>query len=287
MDGSAEAQRARRTGLAAAGPDGTSSGQTAASPSWQRVLAGFETVTLDQIADTALSDRIDTKFVMSQADVFAVLESLAADYRVLDIDGLRFTGYRTQYFDTEDFALFRRHHAAGSHRYKVRTRTYLNTQQSFIEVKSKTKADATVKVRQRIPAFQTEITGDSAAFVDEHFPPGSSVLRPALLNGFDRISLLGNGVPERLTIDLDIATSTNDTVVPLPNVAVAELKQQRRGGHRRESQFLKHMRSMNIRATGFSKYCMCLLMTRRDLKHNRFKPQLRRLERLMGEPHAD
>ncbi|MGW8370347.1 MAG: polyphosphate polymerase domain-containing protein [Gammaproteobacteria bacterium] len=258
----------------------------ATTAEWQETLSRFATVDLDGLADAARSDRLDTKFVMRSNDLLAILQKLAVDYRILDVDGLRFTAYRTQYFDTEDFGLFRLHHSAGSRHYKVRTRTYLNTRQAFIEIKSKNKLGATVKDRERIERFQTELAGSAQSFVAARLPAYADRLRPALLNSFDRICLLSRHRAERLTIDLDIAVHANGELIQLPGVAVAELKQQRTGGGRRESEFLQSMRSLNIRRTAFSKYCICLLMTRRDLKHNRFKPQLRNLARLMGGPHA-
>ena len=72
----------------------------------------------------------------------------------------------------------------------------------------------------------------------------------------------------------------------LPGIAVAEFKQESSDRNRRDAEFLKQMRAINNRPTGFSKYCICLLLTHGDIKHNRFKPQLRRLNRLMEEPNA-
>ena len=105
---------------------------------------------------------------------------------------------------------------------------------------------------------------------------------PSLLNSFDRICLVSNDGPERLTIDLDIEIETGSGPVSLPGIAVAELKQQRNGHNLRNSEFLRQMRAINARPSGFSKYCMGLLLTHSNIKHNLFKPQLKRLERLMG-----
>jgi hypothetical protein len=46
------------------------------------------------------------------------------------------------------------------------------------------------------------------------------------------------------------------------------------------------MRALGVRPTGFSKYCVGLLLTQPEIKHNRFKPQLRQLRQLMGEANA-
>jgi hypothetical protein len=46
------------------------------------------------------------------------------------------------------------------------------------------------------------------------------------------------------------------------------------------------MRARHLRPTAFSKYCMGLLFTRPEIKHNLFKPQLKRLRRVMGDSNA-
>jgi hypothetical protein len=258
--------------------------QLATSERWQATLGRYATVDLAAIADTAFSDRTDTKFLLSEEAVRTALEALAGEYRVLDVDGTRFTPYRTQYFDTESLALFRRHHAGGSNRYKVRTRTYLNTGLSFIEIKRKTGRGATRKVRQATPEFEIELRKSSRQFIDEHSSHPAASFGPALLTAFDRICLVRTDRPERLTIDLDMAIETSEGQFRLPHVAVAELKQAR-GEHRHNSSFLEAMRRARIRPTGFSKYCIGLLLTRPEIKHNLFKPQLKSLRSLMGEPN--
>jgi len=258
----------------------------AASDRWQAALSAFATLDLDAAADQVSAERIDTKFVLSTDVVLPLLASMATDYRVLDVDGNRFTTYRTQYFDTESFALFRRHHAGGSNRYKVRTRGYLNTGIAFVEVKRKDARGATTKLRAPLPEFTTQLSGVAAAFVEANTSHQAASLLPSLCNSFDRIFLLGRHSAERLTIDLDIAVETDAGPIALPGVAVAELKQERHNASPRDSAFQHAMRERHVRPSGFSKYCMGLLLTRPGIKHNLFKPQLKKLRQLMGEPNA-
>lgn len=257
-----------------------------AADCWQRLLGGFDAVGLDRVLGTATQDRIDTKFLLREEQVSSLLPELVADYRVLDIDGLRFTGYRTQYFDTESFALFRRHHAGGANRFKVRSRTYLNTAQSFVEIKRKSRRGATSKLRLPTPDFLTELDAEARAFIDASYPGLSRSLRPSLLNRFERICLVNAAGSQRLTIDLNIAIDRGDERVHLPGIAVAEFKQERSSRTHRDAAFLCRMREMGQRSMGFSKYCMCLLLGGAEVKHNLFKPQLRLLRHVMGEPNV-
>jgi hypothetical protein len=249
------------------------------------MLAQFRTVGLDGIADRAVAARTDTKFVLHDEDVLGLLAQLVGHYRVLDVDGLRFTSYRTQYFDTESYALFRRHHAGGANRHKVRTRTYLNTGLAYVEIKRRTRSGATTKLRQQMPAFRTELDAVTGAFVDRHSSYAAASLTPSLQNRFDRICLIDAARSERLTIDVDLSVDTADGPLGLPHIAVAELKQER-GASRSASPFLRAMQECHLRPSAFSKYCIGLLLTRPQIKHNRFKPQLKRLRRLMGGTHV-
>jgi hypothetical protein len=168
----------------------------------------------------------------------------------------------------------------------VRSRTYLNTGQSFVEIKRKTRRGTTSKLRLETEQFQTRLQPEARAFIDFNCPVNSADLQPSLLNNFDRIHLVSDTTDERLTVDLNIEVETGSDTVSLPGIAVAEFKQPRKNRNRRDAGFLKQMRAINARPTGFSKYCMCLLLTHSGIKHNLFKPQLRRLNRLMEEPNA-
>lgn len=258
----------------------------AGSASWQGVLARFASASLAEVSDTAVASRQDTKFLLHAEDLLTAISELNGNYRVLDIDGTRFSRYQTQYFDTESFALFRRHHAGGSNRCKLRTRYYENTGHSFLEVKRKTGNRATTKLRLPTPEFETDALDRHRSFVEAHCPYPVTAFRPTLRNRFDRITLINESRGERLTIDLDLGVEQTGNAVLLPGVAVAELKQEPLEAHWRQSEFLAAMRAIGVRPTGFSKYCIGLLLARTEIKHNLFKPQLKRLRRLMGESNA-
>ena len=262
------------------------SDRLAASARWQAVLGRHATAGLAEVAETAVANRVDTKFVLDDGQLLGVLAALRDAYRVLDVDGRRFTAYETQYFDTESFALFRRHHAGGSNRCKVRTRRYANTGLAFLEVKQKTKTGATIKFRVPTARFETGSVEAWGDFIAAHCPYPAAALRPVLQSRFDRICLISTERPERLTFDLDLGFGGSTGTVDLPRVAVAELKQEWTGEPARDSEFLRAMRALGVRSTGFSKYCMGLLLTRPGIKHNLFKPQLRQLRQLMGETNA-
>ncbi|MGO3485578.1 MAG: VTC domain-containing protein, partial [Cellulosimicrobium funkei] len=110
-------------------------------------LAGVD---LDELVGTAaLLTRVDRKYVLPVDDAVAVLDALARTTaaRVLEIDGTRSAAYESVYFDTPDLASFRLTATRRRRRFKVRTRTYLDSGTSFLEVKTRAARGTTFKQR--------------------------------------------------------------------------------------------------------------------------------------------
>jgi hypothetical protein len=253
-------------------------------PDLQYLLRRFESISLEQMDGVALQDRIDTKYVFHGDQLLRALSVLAEQYRVLEIDSVRLQHYHTLYFDTDDFALYHRHHARRRNRYKIRSRHYEDTDRSCFEIKLTTHADRTIKRRLQTPEFMTEVTPQADIFLREHLPAATPALRPRLWNDFSRITLVSTQRSERLTLDMDLRFGRDNDVAALPGVVIAEVKQ---AGHARNSDFMCLMRDEHIRARGFSKYCIGVSLLYPGVKHNNFKPIHRLLDKLMkGEDHV-
>lgn len=196
------------------------------APQWHSVLTRFDPIiNLTQMNEVALLNRTDTKYVLTLPQLYGVLTLLTEDYRVLDIDGIRLNQYRTLYFDTTDFALYLRHHAGGRNRYKVRSRKYLDTSQSFLEIKRKTDENRTIKNRIQTPGLVTYFTQTTSDFVEAHLPLNPQWLESKLWNDFFRITLVSKHHQERLTLDLNMQFYSDRGTVELPGIAIAEVKQ--------------------------------------------------------------
>lgn len=256
-----------------------STGWADLEPSLPRLLRQLAPISLDEMAGVALFDRSETKFVFHEDRLPELLSALADEYRVLEINGNRLNHYRTLYFDTPEFTLFRRHQAGGRNRYKVRSRTYLDTDLSFMEVKHKVSADRTVKSRVKTAEFVERISPKTIAFLNTHLPANDWTLEPKLWNQYTRITLVGKHTPERVTLDLDLQFLTQDgRTVLLPGLVIAEVK---RDGAMHDSPFIGHMRAISLRPTGFSKYCVGVSLLHDEVKHNHFKPQLRLIGKIL------
>ncbi len=243
-------------------------------------VSSFAPISLAEMDNVALLDRYDTKYVLSDGDVADALSGLQEHYRILEVEDVRLQPYHTVYFDTPEFSFYRDHHGARPNRYKVRSREYVATHISFLEVKCKGKRDRTIKTRVRTDALVREIAAPEEAFVEANAPRPTGALLPRLTNDFRRITLVDLVHEERVTIDVGLAFSANGESAALPGVVIAEVKE---AGSGRSSAFAQRMRALNVHPSGFSKYCIGVAMLYPGQKHNRFNPELLGAQRIIGE----
>lgn len=240
------------------------------------IIDRFDPITLAEMDGVALQDRTDTKYVFAGAKLADILLALQPQYRLLAVDGVRGTRYRSLYMDTPDLRHFHDHHSGRTFRCKVRYREYLGSGLSFLEVKRKTGRGRTDKVRMRVPGIPERPTAEHLAFVAKASGRHEELL-PTLWNHFTRYTLVHRHRPERLTLDVELRFSAPAAEEELGDVVVAELKQERAD---RGSPFAALMRSQGVRPAGMSKYCVGMLTLGRPVKYNAFKPVLLMLDRI-------
>ncbi len=164
-------------------------------------------ISLDEMSAIKLMNRVDTKYVLSEAQCMELLRRCADDYSVQVIDGCRACRYLTLYYDTADKRMYTLHHNRQLVRQKIRTRTYVESGVSFVEVKNKTNTGRTKKRRIPIPTEVFDcVTRDAGAagFLRETARYAPESISPALATQFERITLVNHARTERLTIDLNL-----------------------------------------------------------------------------------
>ncbi len=254
-----------------------SSSRPASEQNITESLAQFETVTLDELDAVALLDRFDTKYLISATDALTVLTQLHQDYRVLEIDGRLLHQYRTRYFDTPAFDLYRRHHADEPVRHKIRSRQYLDTGLAFFEVKTRTEQGRIVKARLRTDSPVTVLTAGARALLAANVPADQRDVEPKVCNDFERITLAGRHTPERLTLDLGLRFAYDGRAMILPGVVIAEVKRSRPDD---ASPFVQLMSQRGTLPTGVSKYCLGVAMLVPGIQHQAFDDTLRAIAAL-------
>jgi hypothetical protein len=248
------------------------------------LLARFAPISLGQMDEVALLNRIDTKFVLPARHVPDVLASLQSDYWALAVEGHRLSHYRTLYFDTPDFELYHAHVNGRAERYKVRSREYAESRLSFLEVKHKTRKDRTIKERLPTPEPVTLMTPGLKFWLGGVFPLDGGALEPKLWNTFKRMTLVGKHSRERVTLDIDLTFYAAGGVIRLDGIAVAEVKMD---ADSRASPFVAQMRARRIRERGFSKYAVGTAMLYEQVKKNALKPKLLWIEKMMHGAATD
>ena len=240
----------------------------------------FGRITLGEMADVRLMNRIDTKFVTTQSVLYRLLSMAHDDYLVQEIGGERNMRYLTTYFDTEDFDMFYVHQSGHTNRQKLRFRTYVSSNIQFMEVKTKNNHKRTKK--KRMVVTDMDLSDDEKQeFLAKHLRYGVDTLIPAIQNQFDRITLVNKGKTERLTIDTNLRfhNLVTGTDRHMDNLVIVELK---RDGLC-YSPVLAMLNQLRIHPHGFSKYCMGSALTNHYLKVNRFKRKLIEVRKILGK----
>jgi VTC domain len=170
-------------------------------------LEALRPVSLEALEERAeLLRRVDSKYLVARAELAALVRELAGDHDVLEIDGRRRFAYRSVYFDTPELRTFRDHVRGVRPRFKLRTRSYLDSGLCLFEVKLKTADDETQKRQAEHPAGEPErLTGEARELVRETLGEAGVAapedLRPLLATEFDRFTLAAREGAARITVD--------------------------------------------------------------------------------------
>ena len=243
------------------------------------IVQGMKPITLDEMSGVKLMNRIDTKYVVTETQLRDILMRISEAYYAQEVEGNRLSPYSTVYYDTPDLTMYIIHHDRHLVRDKVRVRTYVDSHLTFCEVKHKNNKGRTKKKRIEVEPIPNIIDNpEAAAFLAEKQPYEVSTLSPHLITIFDRFTLVNYDKTERLTIDcnLHFENLRNGTSASVDPLAVIELKQDGRA----KSLFKDVLFGLRIHPFKVSKYCIGTCMTNPELKQNRFKKKLRRIEKL-------
>jgi hypothetical protein len=249
----------------------------------ENLAVNFAPISLQQMDAVALLNRVDTKFVLTTAQLLTALAQLQPNYWMLSINGQRLNHYRTLYFDTPDFALYHAHVNGRAERYKVRSREYIDSHLAFLEVKHKTRKDRTIKDRLPTTGPAVQMSPDLENWLEQVSPLDGGTLEPKLWNTFTRLTLVSKRYNERVTLDLDLTFYTADKAARLNGLAIAEVKMDAAHG---DSPFLEQMRAQKIRQNGFSKYSIGVAMLYNQVKKNALKAKMLWLGKLMASAPA-
>lgn len=239
---------------------------------FDKILEEFNPVSLEEIDEVKLMNRIDKKYWFHSSKLYQLLEKALPYYDILEINGQRLMDYQTTYFDTVDNAMYLKHHNRKLNRHKVRQRKYFSTECSFLEVKFKTNKKRTIKERILCDFEPNEFVPHEINFIDGKTPFKIEDLEPKLSNKFKRITLIHKDKTDRCTIDINPVFWNRNGKANIDHLVIFELKISR---SLKFSPMLTLMRELKIRQQGLSKYCTGRAILEPELKQNMFKPRLR------------
>ena len=250
-----------------------------------KALEAIPPISLGEMDSIKLMNRIDTKYLTDEATLALVLrDAAAAGYRALETEGSKISPYFSVYFDTPALNMFLDHHNRRLNRQKVRTREYLDSGLSFLEIKLKNNKGRTRKKRIRItPDEMTDFSADREAvsYLNSHSSFSLEEISPEVSTGFGRITLVNPEKTERLTIDtrLEFSNFRSGHGASLENAVIIELKQDGRASSRMKGILLDH----RVKPLKLSKYCIAVTLTEPSVKSGRFKTKVRAIEKMINK----
>lgn len=246
------------------------------------IVNSMQPISLEEMKDVRLMNRVDTKYLVTSGQLIAILQGVQERYYAQEVEGNRLSPYCTVYYDTPELVMYIIHHDRHLVRDKVRVRTYVDSHLTFCEVKHKTNKGRTKKKRIQIqPGTDVVKDPESVAFLEERQPYPVNSLIPQLETAFDRITLVNYEKTERLTIDCNLVfrNFTAETKASMGDLVVMELKQDGRA----HSLLKEVLFDLRIKPFKISKYCIGTALTRPEIKQNRFKKKIRRINKLKAQ----
>lgn len=243
-------------------------------------LKEFAPVGLEDMERVQLLTRKDTKFTVNDKTILELLDRIKDDYYVMEMNGFRQMQYETLYYDTPDYKLYTLHHNGKLNRYKVRSRSYVDTDASFFEVKFKDNKSNTVKTRYSVDTIPQELDEEAGDFIEDQSTIDADSLVPAIWVYYKRLTLVSKKFDERATIDTDLTFKKGGKEKCYSGLVIAELKQNK---NNKSSKISKALRDMKIPEAGMSKYCLGIATLVDGVKKNNFKRKILSVEKVIKQ----
>lgn len=247
----------------------------------EKQLRAFDPISLVEMDRVKLMNRVDTKYIIGYHQLQGLLTKASSEYRILEIEGQRVSPYSSIYFDTNDVQMYTMHHNGKLNRYKVRMRLYLQSGDTYLEIKKKNNKGRTSKKRIKISREHFEsldLDEIERVFVREKTPYELENLKPQIQNAFHRITLVDNLETERVTLDigLNFRKVGVDAYIPMDKIVIVEIKQDGAAS----SSFRRLLDEASVLPKSISKYCLGMILTNPGIKYNRFKEKIRLINKI-------
>jgi hypothetical protein len=222
--------------------------------------------------------RSDRKYFVPSVTFERIAAELAADHQVLDIDGRRVFGYLSIYFDTPGLGAYRAHLQRRRKRFKIRTRTYVDSGACMLEMKLAGPRDATIKIRAPYPEDDrgrlsapalAQLAGWLADVYDATLPEALDV---TLTTVYRRATFFSLEEQSRVTCDVGLVCDAEGRTLRVRDDHVLVETKGGPTGSRADRVLRQH----GVRPVAVSKYCVGVAAAHPELPSNPWHPTLRR-----------
>ena len=253
------------------------------------ILSRLAPIDLARLNDcAALQTRIDRKYLLPIHEVARCLSKVDSDTKILEIADSRAFNYQSVYFDTPDLITYLLAARRRRRRFKVRTRTYVDSAQCWLEVKTRGARGSTVKNRIRYELGDNATIDPGRNFVDlvlaqqEISESHDLTFTPTLITRYRRSTLYLPRTASRVTIDTDLTwQDSSGQCLGLSGLAIVETKNGSTA-----SGMDRLLWSSGHRPVRISKYATGLAALRPDLPATPWRRTLRR-HFVTAEPPED
>jgi hypothetical protein len=161
--------------------------------------------------------------------------------------------------------MYHEHLRGKSNRFKIRKREYVQTKNTFIEIKFSDNKGRTKKQR-----IETSYFEDAERMIKDSTNITLVDLHETLDVGYKRITLVHKTKNEKITIDTFLRFTGNTDRCTFNNIVFAEVKTNTNY----DINFCAIMKAFNIRPGSMSKYCLGIASVFPKIKKNNFKPTI-------------
>jgi len=257
---------------------GWSVGEPVASPAPVEdfLRMGLAPIGLPEVLAAAeLQTRIDHKYIIDRSLFDRMVVEGCARFRCLTIDDRTVARYQSVYFDTAELDFFHQHLHGRRRRAKVRTRTYLDSGDSMLEVKTVGQRSLTIKDRLAWNDTAARWLGAGGdAFVasvlgTDHY---RGLIAPSMENYYRRATLVDESAASRVTCDFDLVFQSERAERTVLDGRVLIETKSATGRCPTDRWLLAH----GARPMSMSKYCIGIALLYPEVRANRWHRTLRR-----------
>lgn len=171
-------------------------------------IKSLDPISLEALKEQAeLQTRVDRKYLVPANVVATVINELSGRLNALEMKDQRLFRYESVYFDTDDYECFNSHLQGRRRRFKVRTRSYVDSGECMLEVKMKGGRSETVKSRLAYDPNEAHmLTTEGRQFITSLIGDADTTerLTPVLVSQYRRGTLIDHIDQTRMTCDIEL-----------------------------------------------------------------------------------